>query len=80
MPRVFSLPYQVDIFHEYCIFLKFHVAHEATLVYLAPMAQLIHSLDLKTTYYHCITMLFGGMIHLGQRITNIPAQNVSVVK
>ena len=80
MPRVFSLPYQVDIFHEYNIFQKFHAAHEATLVYLAPMAQPIHSLGLKTTYYHCMTVLLGGMIHLAERITNIPAQNVGDVK
>ena len=80
MPRVFSLPYQVDIFHEYNIFQKFHAAHEATLVYLVPMAQLTQTLDLKITYYHCMTMLLGGMIHLAEKNANILAQNVREVK
>ena len=80
MRRVFSFPYKVDIFHENSIFQKFHAAHEAILVYLVPMAQLTHTLDLKITYYHCMTMLLGGMIHLAERITNIPAQNVGDVK
>ena len=44
------------------------------------MAQLTQTLDLKITYYHCMTMLLGGMIHLAERITNIQAQNVREAK